>query len=100
MSREKQTQALFQDAANEIDKLVGKHVHKYQPIISRNEERGCYNVSFRALCLTCNKPIMANIGSDQEQWAKQLIDFFVQRVEFHAKSHNIILANRLPKRLG
>ena len=102
MSKEQKTQSLFNDALNEIHKVVGNYVKQMQPILSRDEENDRFRISIRALCKHpgCNKPVMASIFSSEEQWGQKLVDTFIMRAEYHYSKHAIIPTTRLPKRIG
>jgi hypothetical protein len=91
MSIEKNLQSVFNDCLNHIDKVVRPYVKNYQPVVSKHEEREGYLISIMANCTNpfCKHRVMASISTTEERWSKQLVDHFIRRAEFHAKSqHN------------
>ncbi len=93
MSKEKTLQSVFDDACNDIDKIVGRYVKHYLPMVSKNEGRDGYMVSLRAQCRKCLKPIMASISTTEDHWAYTLIRYFIQRAEFHQKAEHKIITD-------
>lgn len=100
MTNEKVLQGAFNEALNFIHKIVGEYVNNYQPIVSPREEQKDYLVSIRAMCKQkhCKHVVMASISTSEEKWSRQLVDTFIMRAEFHAKSAHKIKAEwyRLP----
>lgn len=83
-------QKIFNNACNQLDRMIGKDYQTIIPRASKNFETGITSISLSAKCRTCPHLVMAAVTMDMTGSAEILVSTFLRRAQFHTKKHNII----------